>query len=189
MGKRDFRIIFRTFGIDIVDVIREYNLFCSGQHPCFPDVPSDMVSRSIAVPAGTGEFFRNDAGFHLAMSSPYNGAELVQLHHGVPDCAAALRAKLFQSPPTLSMAIRDCFPHWRKNKEADDAGKPLFVEPPLLASKAGVHHIFFDDNIERDRAHIVDARSAVGGEPLPFAETRDVYLIKAEPMLAIQDRR
>jgi len=109
------------------------------------------------------------------------------MHHGIPECASALRAKLFESPQTLSMALRDCFPHWRKHKEADDRGKPLFVEPPT--AKDGVHHIFFDDNIERDRAHIVDARDAVSGDPLAFADTKGIYLIKAEPMLAIQDRR
>lgn len=183
--QRDFRIVFRTFGIDIMDVIKEYNLFCNGGHPCFPDVPADMASRTIHLPAGTAEVFRNDAGFQLAMSSLYNGAELVHLHHGIPACAAALRTKLFDSPQTLSMAIRDCFPHWRKHKEADDSGKPLFVEPIT----AGIHHIFFDDNIERDRAHIVDARDVVSGDPLPFAQTKDLYLIKAEPMLAIQDTR
>jgi hypothetical protein len=29
----DFRIVFRTFGIDIPRVAKEFNMFCSGQHP------------------------------------------------------------------------------------------------------------------------------------------------------------
>lgn len=34
-------------------------------------------------------------------------------------------------------------------------------------------HIFFDDNIERDRAHIVDVRDRVSGAALPFSETKN----------------
>jgi hypothetical protein len=47
--------------------------------------------------------------------------------------------------------------------------------------------IFFDDNIERDRAHIVDVRSAASFQALPFAQTENVFLKKAEPYQAITD--
>jgi len=33
--KRDFAIVFRTFGHDLPDVIWEFNKFCSGEHPCY----------------------------------------------------------------------------------------------------------------------------------------------------------
>jgi hypothetical protein len=33
--KRDFQIIFRTFGKDLPDIIWEWNKFCSGEHPCY----------------------------------------------------------------------------------------------------------------------------------------------------------
>lgn len=183
--KRDFRIVFRTFGTDIADVISEFNLFCSGNHPCFPGVPPQMSHRIVNLPHDSGEFYRDDAGFHLSMCNRVKGGvELVQQVHGLAECTSALNAKLFGEPKTLSLALRDYYPFWKKSKEADDSGKPLFVEAP----KAGAaHHIFFDDNIERDRAHIVDARNAASGEPLPFSETQGVYLVKAEPLLAIKD--
>jgi hypothetical protein len=32
----DFRIIFRTFGIDVEKVSEEFNIYCEGKHPLFP---------------------------------------------------------------------------------------------------------------------------------------------------------
>ena len=33
--KRDFAVVFRTFGSDLDNLIWEYNKFCTGEHPCF----------------------------------------------------------------------------------------------------------------------------------------------------------
>ena len=33
--KREFSVVFRTFGGDLKSVIWEFNQFCSGQHPCY----------------------------------------------------------------------------------------------------------------------------------------------------------
>mmetsp|Transcript_25410 Transcript_25410/g.19146 ORF Transcript_25410/g.19146 Transcript_25410/m.19146 type:complete len:154 (+) Transcript_25410:691-1152(+) len=34
-AKREFAIIFRTFGTDIENAIYEFDLFCKGDHPCY----------------------------------------------------------------------------------------------------------------------------------------------------------
>mmetsp|Transcript_11784 Transcript_11784/g.1760 ORF Transcript_11784/g.1760 Transcript_11784/m.1760 type:complete len:91 (-) Transcript_11784:685-957(-) len=34
-NKREFAIVFRTFGTDLPEVIEEFNLFCNGSHPLF----------------------------------------------------------------------------------------------------------------------------------------------------------
>jgi hypothetical protein len=34
-AKREFGIVFRSFGEDISNVIYEMNLFCNGEHPCY----------------------------------------------------------------------------------------------------------------------------------------------------------
>jgi len=183
--EREFRIVFRTFGIDIADVISEFNLFCTGAHPCFPNVPSGLKKRVVTLPSDSGEFYRDGDGMHLSMCTKVKGdVELVQMFHGTAGCAAAMHEKLFGKSPSFSMAVRDYFPFWRKSKESDDTGKPLLVES---LSENSVHHIFFDDNIERDRAHIVDARNVLSADPLPFSETQGVYLVKAEPLFAIKD--
>jgi len=33
--KREFSVVFRTFGEDLKAVVWEFNQFCSGQHPCY----------------------------------------------------------------------------------------------------------------------------------------------------------
>ena len=33
--KREFAILFRTFGVDLENVVYEFNRFCNGDHPCF----------------------------------------------------------------------------------------------------------------------------------------------------------
>lgn len=33
--KREFSIVFRTFGTNLKEIIWEYNQFCQGNHPCF----------------------------------------------------------------------------------------------------------------------------------------------------------
>lgn len=34
-SKKEFAIVFRTFGKDLENVIYEFNSFCNGEHPCF----------------------------------------------------------------------------------------------------------------------------------------------------------
>ena len=33
--KREFSVVFRTFGHDLHNIIWEFNKFCTGQHPCY----------------------------------------------------------------------------------------------------------------------------------------------------------
>lgn len=47
--------------------------------------------------------------------------------------------------------------------------------------------IFFDDNIERNRAHIVDVRDIKTFKHIPFNKTKDVFIKKIEPYYAIID--
>lgn len=34
-AKREFAIVFRTFGEDLNNVVFEFNKFCNGEHPCY----------------------------------------------------------------------------------------------------------------------------------------------------------
>ena len=33
--KKEFAVVFRSFGKDHESIIREFNQFCQGEHPCF----------------------------------------------------------------------------------------------------------------------------------------------------------
>jgi hypothetical protein len=34
-AKREFAVVFRTFGDDLNNVVFEFNKFCNGDHPCY----------------------------------------------------------------------------------------------------------------------------------------------------------
>lgn len=101
----------------------------------------------------------------------------------------------------FSVGLVDDYSWWEANDERDDAGKLLLVDAELtrrtkLAAKSGekvrlgsedVVHVFLDDNIERDRAHIVDVRCKATFTPLPFEDTQNTVLFKVEPYQAITD--
>jgi len=176
---RDARVVFRTFGSDTQDVIAELNAFCDGAHPCYPNVPATLGRFKVDLSRHSGTWHRDAERLSLTFA----GSEQVV---GAANIVEAIRSRLFDTPEIFSLALRDYFPHWRESGETDDSGKPMLVDP-LTASSP--HSIFFDDNIEHGRAHIVDARDAQTGEALPFNHTRGVYLIKSEPILAIKDPR
>lgn len=48
--------------------------------------------------------------------------------------------------------------------------------------------VFFDDNIERSRAHIVDVRDAATYAPVPFEVSQGRYLRRVDPYQAILDK-
>ena len=48
-------------------------------------------------------------------------------------------------------------------------------------------HIFFDDNIERERLHIVDVRDLRTSIPIPFENVNNIFIKKVEPYFAITD--
>lgn len=53
-------------------------------------------------------------------------------------------------------------------------GRLLSCAPHLRM--ISVHHIFFDDNIQRDQLHIIDVRDVNTGDPIPFADVIDTWV-------------
>jgi len=100
-------------------------------------------------------------------------------------------------PAGSAIFTRDYYPFWREQQEGDSAGKLMLVTKKREGDEEQeqVVSVFFDDNVERDRAHIADVRcmtenpSSRTFQPVPFRESLGHYLVKAEPLLAIQDHR
>lgn len=87
------------------------------------------------------------------------------------------------STKTYCISIQDHFDWWRQCNESDDSGKLLLVD----TDNKNIIQMFFDDNIERDRAHIVDVRELNSFSRIPFETSRDLYIHKVHPYLAITD--
>ena len=72
--RREFAVCFRTFGVDIPEVAAEMNLFCAGQHPCYPNARFD------------GRSMRKADSEHLAAGT--NGTPDLRLR--LPDSSVVL---------------------------------------------------------------------------------------------------
>eukprot|EP00050_Salpingoeca_kvevrii_P019246 m.84031 g.84031 ORF g.84031 m.84031 type:complete len:402 (-) comp8327_c0_seq2:984-2189(-) len=189
--RRDFQLVFRTFGTDIPVVAREWNFFCSGQHPLYPHIRFDGTA-----PEGT-----LGAGYDLRLQLPHSTARVVRTKPGAAGVSLAYvsasdvlslavgREEVFDvlrsnfEAGMRSMALQDDWKFWFANKEASDCGKLFVVDP----RDPEFHPIFFDDNIERDYAHIVDARDLKTGESLPFEMALGLYLVRVLPIEAVFD--
>jgi hypothetical protein len=57
----------------------------------------------------------------------------------------------------------------------------------LASNIAAPIQLFFDDNVERFRSHIVDVRTASTFEPIPFKVSENVFIKKVESFFAITD--
>eukprot|EP00761_Pharyngomonas_kirbyi_P013535 gb/GECH01013564.1/.p1 GENE.gb/GECH01013564.1/~~gb/GECH01013564.1/.p1 ORF type:complete len:416 (+),score=76.97 gb/GECH01013564.1/:1-1248(+) len=68
-----FKIVFRTFGIDLPNVIQEFNEFCTGEHPDYPHIRFDGSNGSpdfrIQSATAVGAFYRNDGTNILAVGT------------------------------------------------------------------------------------------------------------------------
>ncbi|RLN79200.1 hypothetical protein BBJ28_00013781 [Nothophytophthora sp. Chile5] len=204
-----FNLIFRTFGDDLHRVAQEFNCFCEGRHPCFPlDTPMDGsdggIDRRIHLqtppdgvePPRFGTFVRAGDLTMLVMGTfkqpkiaddkafDYYAAQSENLHivRELPNIHAFLTGRWRDSQATL--ALRDFYPFWFQNREAATAGKLLTLDSMFGADE--VHAMFFDDNILAHDAHIVDARVAHDGSAVEFEHTRELHLMRVEPLEAIQ---
>ncbi|KAK9820202.1 hypothetical protein WJX72_007430 [[Myrmecia] bisecta] len=199
---REFSIIFRSFGSDIADVVEEMNMFCTGQHPCYPQVRMDgSQSRTdlrMSIPESTGAFFRSTSkpdGSILCLGAPTEVMKARQLH------AASLQAQpapaqvmhdfkaMYEALMTRAklgnraLALRDYYQFWKSRNERSRAGKLLLLD----RSDPDIIQIFFDDNIGYGSAHIVDVRDVSTGAPIAFQDVNGKHLMKCEPLNAILD--
>jgi hypothetical protein len=200
---RRFSIVFRTFGVDLPEILGEWNAFCSGKHPLWPHVRMDGADgrpdRRVVPPHGTGAWtrFAGPRGAReapIALSVVDRATGVVRVARGAKACASAIDE---QTQDGRTLGLQDDWAHWNAQGEADDAGKLLLVTDPAAARGAAgaraalsaPHHIFFDDNVERTRAHIIDVRCRLTGRTVPFERARGVWLVRSEPLHAIRDPR
>lgn len=204
-SKVDFRIIFRTFGVDLANVVEEFNSFCEDRHPFFSPIhrldgshPLDRRDFRMILPHHSGKYLRTSdesSGLHF---SYINHESMVYSQSGAKQIFHYQMTEMFQYNRTKEensisdgnhyvFAFVDDFSYWDRQHESDSSGKVLLVDR-TTPTNDDVIHIFFDDNIERNRAHIVDVRQVDTFEALPFTETNDKFIHKCEPLLAIREK-
>ncbi|GMF37885.1 unnamed protein product [Phytophthora lilii] len=204
-----FNLIFRTYGDDLHRIAQEFNCFCEGRHPCFrlakpmdgSDGGPDRRIHLHEMPNGEmprfGSFLRAESTTALVMGTfkqPKSAddanplsfydcqADSLQITQGLPNIHDLLARRWRDSQATL--ALRDFYPYWFRNREDATAGKLLVLD--TTDDTENVHAMFFDDNILWHDAHIVDARLAHNNCALEFERTRELQLMRVEPLDVIQ---
>jgi hypothetical protein len=228
----DFRIVFRSFGVDTANVLKEFNLYCEGMHPY--QTPKQKLDGSdplypidlrVQLPFQSASILRTSEtadGIHLnyvnenkvsnknlfsillfifnkisrglnQLLTTVSGAkavyqtlvnDLLQMKH---DQVVSKDNRESLSKLPFVFAVRDDFSYWHRHHESDDAGKIILIDPSHEVVPENVIQIFFDDNIERTHAHIVDVRNIHNFERIPFEVANDRYIKRVEPWSLITD--
>lgn len=200
---RSFSVVFRTFGSDLPVVQEEFNAFCAGLHPKYPDVRLDGSKPGFPdlrmAPESTGSWYRDANQTSLVWGSTTLEEDLKaaggDLDQFLADPAnaqlrssrgfeAVMKDLTAKTSKPCALGLRDYFPYWHQGGQHGPFGKPLLLD----TRDHHRHHIFFDDNILLDDSDtkIVDVRDKTGREIWPVYAQR-YYLCRAEPLLAILD--
>ena len=147
-----------------------------------------LALENLDIPPGGGK------GKHLIRQDPLafyqkaikvngkGGDDVGRVVSGYAGVYQALNAKI--EAGYRSLALRDDYDFWKAHSEDDDAGKPLLLPADSIAQDT---HILFDDNILRDRSHIVDPRDAVSGEHLTFDSVIRRHIVRVDPVGVVLD--
>lgn len=185
----DFGLIFRTFGSDSLQIAEEFNRFCGGLHPCYKESSCtlDLSSLKVDTESSFGKFTRSRdeemEHYQLELGS-YNNKSLKLF--GAENIYKGIVSHIFDNN-MRSMIIQDDFSYWHSLGESDCSGKLLLIDNNCEKDVPTTVQIFFDDNIERDRAHIVDARRLPSLNSINFEEANNIYYARVSPMDVIQD--
>jgi hypothetical protein len=210
--KRAFALIFRTFGFDFDDVIKEFNSFCEGGHPIYngenekyPRVYFDgthnskdyrINDKSIGIIYRFDEKIDNlflilgtlkriDADNPEALFTYYKE----QINEGKITIIKGGK-NIFEyitnnsiNGKINSFCINDHYNTWFKFDKKSICGKPMLVDP----DNKDVKVYFFDDNIDDTETSIVDCRNVITGESIKDKNFTDKYLVRADTIKAAED--
>lgn len=139
--KRDFAIVFRSYGLDTANVIDSLGHGMKGNHPGFPK------PLSIKHDSHTGNIHRSE-------DQPIVFESFLSKRDGEQFIGDRAIYKMLSKLEGMC-GFKDDFLFWQGNKYHHRAGKPMYIDPYDYK----VQHILFDDNI-RTYMHdsIVDLR-------------------------------
>ena len=200
--KKEFSVIFRSFGTELDPVIWEYNKFCSGEHPCFngrnntPLVKLDGSKNSkdmrISQACQKAVFYRFGDNINESTMVTGNNPRKATIHEVnqieedddttiVRDHLDIFQTMLETFKKYGSMSMSEDYPAW------DAAGRTNSRAKLLLVDQAdyNTQHIFFDDNADEGDDCIVDVRDVITGEKVDQGKYMDMYVVKAQPHRAI----
>lgn len=201
-NKREYSIVFRTFGMDAEVIREEFNLFCRGSHPMFngkhgtPRLRYDGKNNTKNMciePTNVGYISRVDLALVLGTLNRHpEGTDpsefhskavdegLVAVHSDYSSIYVAMQEVLLSS---ASMLIVDDYNFWNSHGETGESGKLLLVDDTDYSTL----QVFFDDKIGHEAAGIVDIRDVVTGESIPHAAALNKFYFKVDSYRAVTE--
>lgn len=166
--KRDFRIVFRTFGSDTLNVISEYNRFCEGTHPAYNGRNNNPLalfngtkgSRNfILEPDHIGLIHRHNHMNEMAIVMGTVKKQLPGQNQTLEEVYAEEMAEkpieiikgykqiydkiLSMTDDKASLAFVDDYHYWKKYDEKQHSAKLTIIDE----SDHDILQIFFDESI------------------------------------------
>ena len=202
--KREFAVVFNTFGDELDNVVYEFNKFCSGEHPCFNgrngaslvklDGSKNQKDYRIRDPSQRCAYYRTGDGINEVIQVHGEHKRVAGTDYGHinmiydSDETYVVRDHLQQFQGNLetlkkygSMACSSDYSSWKDSGFSNSRGKLLLIDQ----SDYNTQHIFFDDNADDGDECIVDVRDVITGEKIPQRKYMDMYVIKVAPHKAI----
>ena len=210
---RIFTIIFRTFGLDFNDVIKEYNSFCEGTHPLFNDSYKNYPKIKLNGENGSKDYRITERNIGII----YRFDENINNIYLVLGCLE--RIKKIKTPEELfnhyniqiknkeiniikggkdifefinknstegninSFCINDHYETWFKYDKKAICGKPMLID----SENKDIEVFFFDDHIKPGELSIVDCRDIYSGKSIDNENFYNKYLIKVDTLKAAED--
>ena len=210
---RIFTIIFRTFGLDFDDVIKEYNAFCEGYHPLFngsnkkyPKIKFNgencskdyrIAKKNIGIIYRFDENINNlylvlgclKRNFEIKTSDELFNFYKERINNGEVNIIKGGKEifefinKNSSEGKINSFCLNDHYDTWYRYDKKETCGKPMLIDP----ENKDVEVFFFDDNITENEFSIVDCRDANSGKSVKDKIIKDKYLIKVDTLKAAVD--
>ena len=210
--ERIFSIIFRTFGFDFDDVIKEYNSFCEGGHPIFSGDNGQYPKKYFDGTNGSKDYRIkvNNIGIIYRFDEHINNICLVlgtlkrikvnnydELLYYYKEDIEQKKINIIKGGKNIfeyininstkgninSFCINDHYEIWSKYDKNSICGKPMFIDP----DNKNIEVFFFDDNIDDSNKSIVDCRNILTGDIIESKEIKEKYVIKADSLKAAED--
>ena len=177
--KRKFAIIFRTYGIDAMGILKALQATANKRHPSFPNGIDNLSIHNVVykLKRENGEMVLVNSDDNTIVC---NGEESI-LH--------------WISSSEGVKAIQDDFNFWKDSNYSYIGGKPFWIPNDDDSSDEDEKalHIFIDDNIRHwETDSIVNFRKKSGHQfidihPEEYAELENVYYFQADLIDAICD--
>ena len=170
-AKREFTIVFRTFGSDIAEVKKAINAYAAGNHPFYGYAGSEelhLPDTRIWTGRYGGGRFPPEGIEQLTSTKPIstsftlrNQDDPSRLIEKEDDVLKVLECR---HQPRSTVACTDHYHWWRAHNYQPSSGKPIW----LTADDDTSHHIFFDDNIHKSATDSIVAVRHRSTANIPF---------------------